>query len=79
MLQWRKTLRLIAAVDLILLTDVAIKGFGGPKATLGLLGVTDQLRDRETCLSSSMVTFSGSAMSKDRAIDSNMAHRSVKV
>ena len=34
---------------------------------------------RETCLSSSMVAFSRWAMSKGRAINLNMAHRSVKV
>jgi hypothetical protein len=33
---------------------------------------------RETCLSSSIVAFSGLGTSKGRAMDLNMAHRSVK-
>ena len=35
--------RLIAALDLILISDVAMKGFGGPKASLRLLGLIDEL------------------------------------
>jgi hypothetical protein len=34
---------------------------------------------RETCLSCSIVAFSGLGTSKGRAMDLNMAHRSVKV
>jgi len=35
--------RLVAALDTILLTDLSTKGLAGLKATLGVLGLIDQL------------------------------------
>jgi hypothetical protein len=104
---------LIAALDLIGFTDVAMKGFGRPEVALCFFGFINFLKARlvtnrasqtssrlapaksiwiavqrvavslepirESCLSSSIEAFSGSGMSKARAIDQTMAQRSAKV
>jgi hypothetical protein len=55
--------RLIAALDLIGLTNVAMIWMALQRVAVSLEPT------RETCLSSSIVAFSGLAMSKTRAID----------